>query len=303
MTENVSLADSLQFAKAMEAPVHHLENSSDKHLQRAAGSCRLVVGGAEKGNRIVDLYQKSPMRILFPRTDVDRSQEAVLVNTSGGVAGGDHLQLSVTALRGASMVVTTQAAERIYRALAEAAHITTQLNVGNAAKLAWLPQETIVFNHARLCRRIEIELSPGAELLALECLVLGRAAHGEKLSAGAVIDTWQVRKNSRLQWGDTFRLTDDVFSQLTRKALLSDSTALATLLYFGPHLKEWLQFIRAHSVSFDCQCGATLVGGMVVARLAARSSFELKASLRNLLDELGKEFADGPFGVPKMWSC
>ena len=251
----------------------------------------------------MDVYQKSPIRVLFPRTGDDRAQEAVLVNTSGGVAGGDHLQLSVTALSGASIAVTTQAAEKIYRALDESARITTKLNVGDVAKLAWLPQETIIFNHARLCRRTEIEISPGSELLALECMVLGRAARGEELSAGAIVDAWQVRKNGRLQWGDTIRLTDDVFSHLSRKALLWDSTALATLLYFGPDLEDRLQLIRAQSVSFDCQCGATLVGGMVVARLAAGSSFELKAALRNLLEELGKELSPGPFQLPKMWQC
>jgi urease accessory protein len=251
----------------------------------------------------MDVYQKSPMRVLFPRTGDDRTTEAALVNTSGGVAGGDSLQLCVTAKSGASIALTTQAAEKVYRALDEFAHITTKLNVETAAKLAWLPQETIVFNHARLCRRTEIELSPGSELLALECLVLGRAASGEKLSAGSIIDSWQIRKNGRLQWGDTFRLTDDVFSHLSRKALLGDSTALATLVYFGPELDNRLQFIRALSASFDCHCGATLVGGMLVARLAARSSFELKDALRTLIHELGKELAPGPFRVPKMWSC
>ena len=137
----------------------------------------------------------------------------------------------------------------------------------------------------------------------MEWLVLGRAAHGEKLSAGNIIDTWHVRKNGRLLWGDTFRVTDDVFSHLSRKALLWDSAAVATLLYFGPELEERLQLIRSQPVSFDCQCGATVVGGMVVARLAARSSFELKATLRNLLQEFGKQLAPGPFRVPKMWSC
>jgi urease accessory protein len=159
-----------------------------------------------------------------------------------------------------------------------------------------------VFNRARLCRRTEIEISSGSELLALECLVLGRAASGERLSAGAIIDTWQVRKDGRLQWGDTFRLTDEVFSHLSRRALLWDSTALATLLYFGSEIDERLQLIRDQSVLFDCQCGATLVGGILVARLAARSSFELKAALSSLLQELGKE-RPGPFRVPKMWSC
>src|SRR5215469_18146194 len=116
---------------AIETPVQHRESSSDKDLQRAEGTCRIVVGGYGKSTRIMDVYQKSPVRVLFPKTGDDRAQEAVLVNTSGGVAGGDRLQLSVTALCGASIAVTTQAAEKIYRALNEPAYITTQLNVGN----------------------------------------------------------------------------------------------------------------------------------------------------------------------------
>lgn len=300
MLDKGSLAHATAATTAVQTTAQH---TSDQDLQRAEGACRIVFGGSGKGSRVMDVFQKSPIRVLFPRTGDNQAQEAVLVNTSGGVAGGDRLQFSVVALDGASIAVTTQAAEKIYRALDESARITTKLNVGNAAKLAWLPQETIVFNHARLCRRTEIEISPGSELLALECLVLGRAARGETLSAGAVIDTWQVTKNGRLQWADTFRLTDDVFSQLSRKALLWHSTALATLLYFGPDVAERLQFIRDQSVLFDCQCGATLVGGLVVARLAAKSSFELKAALRNLLEEFGKVPAPGPFRLPKMWSC
>jgi urease accessory protein len=301
--DNTPLGHLTEIANASEMPAQHTAKSSDKDLQRAEGICRIVVGGSGKGTRIVDIYQKSPTRVLFPKIGEDAAQEAVLVNMSGGVAGGDRLESTVTALSGGSIAVTTQAAEKIYRALDKSAHITTKLNVGNAARLAWLPQETIVFNHARLCRRTEIELSSESELLALECLVLGRSARGEKLSAGEVIDTWRVKKNGRLQWCDTFRLRDEVFSNLSRTALLSDSTALATLLYFGPDLEAPLQLIRTQSVSFDCQCGASQVAGMVVARLAARSSFQLKAGLRNLLEELGKTLAPGPFRVPKMWSC
>src|SRR5262245_30721320 len=156
-------------------PAAH-EISLDKRLERAEGNCRIVVGGSAKDTRLMDLYQQSPIRVLFPRTGDDRVREAVLVNTSGGVAGGDRLESSVTAISGASIAVTTQAAEKIYRALDQPARISTKLHVGDEAKLAWLPQETILFNHARLRRRTEIEISPGSELLALECLVLGRTA-------------------------------------------------------------------------------------------------------------------------------
>lgn len=280
----------------------HKVNSSDRNLERAEGVCRIVAEGSGRGTRIVDIYQKSPTRVLFPRIENSRALEAVLVNTSGGIAGGDRLRSSVTALSGASLTITTQTAERIYRAIDTSATIVTNLNVGDAAKLAWLPQETIVFNRARIVRRTEIEISSGAEFLALESLVLGRSAHGEKVVEGSIIESWLVRKDGRLVWGDTFRLTDEVFLHLPRKALLADSIAIATLLYSGVDLERPVRLIRDLSPSCGCLCGATVVGGIAVGRFAASSSAELKATLRWLLQEFGKEISV-PFNVPKMWSC
>src|SRR5207245_118454 len=145
--------------------------------QRADGCGRIVLSGSENGTRIDDVFERSPIRIMFPRTG-HCAVEAVLINTAGGIAGGDQLECSVAALPGASISVTSQAAEKVYRALYEPACVATRL-IARESKLAWLPQETIVFNRARLHRTTEIELFSGAELLALECLVLGRTAHGE----------------------------------------------------------------------------------------------------------------------------
>jgi urease accessory protein len=251
----------------------------------------------------MDVYQRSPIRVLFPRTVGTQVQEAVLVNTSGGIAGGDRLESTVTAMHNASIAVTTQAAEKVYRAINESAHITTTLKARDAAKLAWLPQETIIFNRARICRRTHIEVSSGAELLALEWLVLGRSAHGERISAGEITDSWRVMKDGRLIWADGFLATDDVFPHLSRRALLSDCTAVATLLYFGSDLEEHLQCVRDLASSLECQCGATLVGGLMVVRFAATVSSDLRSALRNLLQQFGNRLAPGPFRVPKMWSC
>jgi len=303
MCDTSSLSYFTDDTSAFDMPAPRSANSSDKDLQRAEGSCRIVLGSSEKGTRVMDVYQRSPIRVLFPRTAGPQVQEAVLVNTSGGIAGGDRLESSVTAMDNASMAVTTQAAEKVYRAINESAHITTTLKARGAAKLAWLPQETIVFNRARVCRRTQIEVSSGSELLALEWLVLGRAAHGEKISAGDITDSWRVRKDGRLVWADSFRATDEVFSHLSRKALLSDCTALATLLYFGPDLEGRLQFVRDLAPSLECQCAATLVGGLMVVRFAAKVSCDLRDALRNLLQQFGNQLAPGPFRVPKMWSC
>jgi urease accessory protein len=276
---------------------------SDKGLQRADGYGRLALSGSEDGTRIEDVFERSPIRIMFPRTGSHPVEEAVIINTGGGVAGGDRLECSVAALPGASIAVTSQAAEKVYRALYEPAHVVTRLKAHRSAKLAWLPQETIVFNFARLQRTTEIELFAGAELLALEWLVLGRAAHGEVVVGGNIIDSWRVKRDGRLIWADSLRIADEVFPHLNRKALLANGKALATLIYFGPHLEKRLDFLREIIPSLGCNCAATLVSGLIVVRFAAEESSDLKLALRSFLEQFGPELGCGPFRVPKMWSC
>jgi urease accessory protein len=230
-------------------------------------------------------------------------EEGVLVNASGGVAGGDRLEFAIAALGNASAAITSQAAEKVYRALSEPTRISTKLKVGEKAKLAWLPQETIVFNRARLSRETQIDLISGAELLALEWLVLGRTAHGEELVGGYINDSWRVRIDGRPSWADSFRVTDRMFQHLGSRALLSGSKAIGTLVCFGPHLNRRLEFLRDQAPSPGCQSAATLVGGLLVARFAADRPSDLRLALRSLLQELDRELGPGPFRVPKMWSC
>jgi len=303
MFDTALRSDLIDDLRSFGSPEGHAGRASDKDLQRAKGSGRIVVSGAEKGARITDLFERSPIRIMFPRAAGAAPEEAVFINTGGGIAGGDRLESDVTALTNASIAVTSQAAEKVYRALNEPARISTKLTACEAAKLAWLPQETIVFNRGRLSRTIEIELSSGAELLALEWLVLGRAAHGEEMVSGYISDTWRVRKDDRLIWADSFHVADEMFPHLHRMALLSHCKAVATLIYFGPRLDARQELVRDIAPSLDCHCAATSVGGLVVVRVAAKEPSDLRRALRSLLQQFGGELGTGPFRVPKMWSC
>jgi urease accessory protein len=285
------------------SPEPRSANPSDEDLQRAHGSGRIVVSGSETRTSIVDVFERSPIRIMFPRSAPDSLQEAVFINTAGGIAGGDRLEFAVTALADASLAVTSQAAEKVYRALSQPARIATKLTVCAAAKLAWLPQETIVFNWGRLSRETDIDLSSEAELLALEWLVLGRAAHGEKIVGGEVTESWRVKKDGRLVWADSFRVTDECYPHLHRRALLSNCKAVGTLIYFGPSLDERLEFLREIARSLECHCAATSVGGLIIVRFAATVPSDLRLALHGCLRQFGREIGAGPFGTPKMWSC
>jgi urease accessory protein len=303
MFNMISQPDGTEDLGSMVSSEVRTEVPSDKDMQRADGSGRVVLTGSKKGARIVDLFQRSPIRIMFPRTSSDAIEEAVFLNTAGGIAGGDRLESAVTALSNASIAVSSQAAEKVYRALDEPARIATKLKACESARLAWLPQETIVFNWGCLSRKTEIELSSGAELLALEWLVLGRAAHGEEMIGGYILDSWRVKKDGRLIWADSFRVANEVFPHLHRKALLSDCKAVGTLIYFGRDLETRLEFLRDIAPSLECHCAATSVGGLIIVRFAATLSHELRFALRSFLDQFSGELGSGPFCVPKMWTC
>src|ERR1700747_400986 len=166
MLDAMTLPDRVADSGPFDGPEVCARDPSHKDLQRADGSGCIVLSGSDKGTRIMDVVQRSPIRIIFPRTADGALEEAVLVNTAGGIAGGDRLETDVTALGNASIAVTSQAAEKVYPGFGEPARSTTRLKACEVAKLAWLPQETIVFDRGRLRRETEIELSSGAELLA-----------------------------------------------------------------------------------------------------------------------------------------
>jgi urease accessory protein len=303
MFDAMPLPDRVDDFSPFDWPAVRARNPSDKDLQRADGSGRIVLSGSQNGTRIADVFQRSPIRIMFPSVGRGGVEEAVLVNTAGGIAGGDRLETGVTALGNASIAVTSQAAEKVYRALDEPARITTRLKACDVAKLAWLPLETIVFDRGRVRRETTIELSSTAELLALEWFVLGRVAHGEEMSGGQITDSWRVKRDDRLIWADSFRVTDEIFPHLHRKALLSNCRAVATLIYFGPALDTRLEFLRDVVRSLECQCAATSVGGLIIVRLAAKVPYDLRVALQNFLEQFSRELGGGPFHPPKMWSC
>ena len=278
-------------------------SARDIDLERAVGAGRVVFAGDASGTRIVDTYQKFPIALAFPGVDGRRSLETVVINCSGGIAGGDRLDVEVVARGAASVAVTTQAAEKVYRALDRPAQITTRLAAHETARLAWLPQETIIFDRARIERRTELDLRSGAEVIALEWLVLGRIDSGEEVRGGYVLDSWRVKLDGRLLWADAFLISDDTFAHLHRDALLSSWRAVGTLIYFGPGLARRLDVLREIASSLDCKCAATIVGAIIIVRLAAIAGADLKRELRSLLDQFSRELGTGPFAVPKMWSC
>jgi urease accessory protein len=254
-------------------------------LQRASGECRVVFAQREGVTRLVDLYQRDPCRVLFPDPEPGEPPQAVLLTTSGGVTDGDRLAITLDIKgTGARAVAATQAAEKIYRAARAADHcaIDVRIKVGVCAALDWLPQETIVFEGARLKRRTVAEVAPGGALLACEMVVLGRAASGERFTSGLLLDAWSVKRDGRLIWTDALRVEGETLAG----AGFGSANALATVI--GVWDEPRLQFETARALLENdgkVRAGVTLVNGIVVARLLGEAT-EVRSEVRRFLREL-----------------
>jgi len=265
--------------------------------QRVDGFGKLSLRSRGGRSRIFRLYQEGAAKIRLPRVSHDPLQ-AILINTAGGLTGGDRLTWDVELEEGASAVVTTQACERIYRSGGGAARIATHLKAATGTRLAWLPQETILFNRSVLSRMLDVELEEGAEALLAETSVFGRLAMGERVEQASFSDRWRVRLGGRLVHAEEFRIGPDVAAELQAPAVADGAFAVATVLLVSPEAERHLSAARA-IIGDEGGASVWQIGGAtkLAARLYAPDSYALRKRLCPLLALL-----NGRAGLPKVWA-
>jgi urease accessory protein len=264
-------------------------------LQRVRGAGRLAVRRSEGKTRLAGLFQEGSCKIRLPRGEGE-ALEAVLINTSGGMTGGDIVSWHVEAQAGAAASLTTQACEKIYRSTSGAARLSTRLVVGAGARLDWLPQETILFDNAALHRTLDADLAADATLLCVEAVVLGREAMGETVRAGSFRDRWRVRREGRLIFADDVRLDGAIEALTGRAAVLAGARAFATLLLTGPDCEARLAALQATFAVKGVRAGAGAFDGKLVCRLCATDGLTLRRVLIPALAAL----RDGA-APPRVW--
>ncbi len=249
---------------------------------RAIGDVFLGVKSRRNRSEIEDLRQSGSLKCLFPRR-TGKHLDAVLVNTAGGVTGGDAY--SCTAEIASDCTLTTQAAERAYRAIgSEPGRVVNRINVGPSARLNWLPQETILFDGCALTRRTYISLQGDAKLLFCEPVVFGRTAMKETIRSGVFSDRVEIHRNGVPVYLDATRMEGDIQQQLDRPFVANSARAMASLVYVAADAESQLDPVRA---LLPVTAGASLLlPDVLVLRLLAPDGFELRKSLIPVLNQL-----------------
>jgi urease accessory protein len=273
----------------------------------------LTAGVAEIGfarqkdvTRLTHLYQRDPLRVLFPATAAPDPLLAVLLTTSGGLVAGDKLDVVVRLEQDASAHVTASAAEKVYRSLGPTTEIRQSLSVASGAALEFLPLETILFDGARLWRETTIELGSGAGFLGGDIVVFGRRARGEAFTRGFLREVWQVRRGSTLVWGDALHLEDDIAAIIEDPACFDRAAAFATMILAPPggdpqRFLERARAIQSASTIDTVRTGITAVGGLVIARWLSADAAALRLAYIKLACHWRQIAMGLPPLLPRLW--
>lgn len=221
------------------------------------------------------------MKALFPRA---QDVSAILINTSGGLTGGDRIEIEAEVGAGSQMSLTTQAAERAYRADSGIAQMRSKVTVRAGGRLNWLPQELILYDGCALHRTLEVSLAADAQALIVEPVIFGRLAMGERLSSGVFRDRIHVTRAGAPIYRDAVNLSGDIASLLARGAVCGGAAALCSVVFASPNAEAQLEPLRA---MLPPSGAASLLGpDLLVLRLVAADGFELRRALLPVLDRL-----------------
>jgi urease accessory protein len=260
---------------------------------RAQGAVKFDVRLQDGVTRRGSLHESGSLRVRFPSPEAE-GLSGVFVNTAGGIAGGDRFDIYISTGEGSRLTLTTAAAEKVYRAPGPAAQLNIALKAGAGSHLAWLPQETILFDRARISRRIDVDLAEDASLLLCEIVVFGRSAMGERVLHGEFVDRWRLRRGAKLVFAETVRLDGDIGEKLARPAVAKGGVAIGTALIV-PGDEAMVERIREVSETFGGEVGISAWNGFAMARFCAQDAARLRADMMSVLGR-----ASGA-ALPRLW--
>lgn len=256
--------------------------------------------------RLACLYQRDPLRVLFPTPAAGDPPLAVVITTSGGLVAGDRLDISVRLAARATAGITTAAAEKVYRSTGPTTRVVQALSIGPDAALEFVPQETILFERARLERKIVLDLAPNAVFLGGEIVIFGRRACDERFVHGHFREVWELRRDGRVVWGDALHLEGDVGRIIDDPACFDGAAAFATMILATPRsdqrsILEPARAVLSSGATPGLRTGVTVVAGFVIARWLGADAAALRRSYVGLACYFRSAALGLPPSLPRVW--
>jgi urease accessory protein len=270
------------------------------------GRLSLELDKTERGTQLTRSVHEGPLRIQRVLTpEGPECPHIYLLHPPGGVVGGDRLQTRVTLGAGAQVLLTTPAAQKLYRSQGARSQISNLLRLGAAARLEWLPSETLAFSAAQAELSTRVELEANAAFIGWDIACYGMPARGETFDVG------RVRSRFELFRGET-PLTIETIDLGSSEDLLSGAFALRGQpvvgnLYAVPASgvvqAELVESVReAIGACAVRACSVTSLGELLVVRALGHSVESVRAPLVAAWQRLRPAILARPPITPRIWA-
>ncbi|MBD0335008.1 MAG: urease accessory protein UreD [Cyanobacteria bacterium Co-bin13] len=267
------------------------------------GSARLAYTHDGGKTVLAQNYAQAPLKLqrpLYP--EGDSVCHSVLVHTAGGMVGSDRIHIAADLAPASRALVTTAAANKIYRSQGQTAQQVTQLSLSENACLEWLPQETIVFNGAYFFQQTRIDLAVGSVWLGWDITRFGRSARGETFQQGCWRSHLEVWQAGRPLWLDRQFLAGGS-ETLTSLHGLAGHPVVASLVLVGyaptPDDMEKLRTLGRPDA--PAEVGITRLQQGLLCRYRGASSQAARQWFVALWGQLRPAYLNRPAGVSRIW--
>ena len=225
---------------------------------------------------------------------------AVIVHPPGGVVGGDALDIGITAGDHAHALLTTPGAGKWYRANGRSSRQDVRIDVGEAASVEWLPQETLFYREAEVALTHEVTLAANARYIGTEVLCFGRTASGETFDSGCIRQTTRIRREGKLVWHEQGEI-DGAGPGMRSPFGLGGHTVCATFIACGATLDaSQLRQLR-EEIDVHGRSGATQLPQIVVVRHLGGSNEAARAVMVAAWRRLRPLLMQHEAVIPRLW--
>lgn len=278
--------------------------SPSPSFQPWRGSADLLYRVREGKTLLQRSYTQAPLKLqkpLYP--EGEEICHSVLVHTAGGMTAGDCLEITARLEPNSRSLITTAAANKIYRSTGETAQQITHLSLTSGSCLEWFPQETIVFSGAQFMQRTQVDLSPGAVWIGWDITRFGRSARGETLQQGHWRSHLEVWQSGVPLWCDRQFLQggSDV---LTSPHGLNGHPVIATLMVLGwTPSPARLEAIRVlWQPEQEGEVGVTRLQQGLMCRYRGPSSQAARRWFGAIWEQLRPDYLGRPACFPRVWA-
>ncbi len=287
------------------------ENSFSDAGWRAQLDLRFIARShTSENNRtvLVERRHSGPLLVqkpLYP--EGERICHAVIVHPPGGIAGGDQLRLNANIDANAHALLTTPGAGKWYKANGTEAAQHLQFNLGERATLEWLPQETILFDAARVRMTTRVDLANDAKYAGWEILCFGRRAAGERFEQGHLQQRMQIWRGQTLLWNEAANIQADSRAMISPAGLNGHAISAVFLVAAGAVPAAILEACRAivpekRRAHENNLYGVTALPEIFAARFVGDSVEQVRDYFERLWRELRPWYAQIEMQKPRIWN-